>query len=1115
MPRLLHYQTIMKSFIRAAAIVVFVGSALASFAANAQITYHDFDDWAPAFVRSKPTGTGAAIQPPRPTAPAHSAPQARGRTTLTVNGQAVPVREGESIVIKTVKNSSTGETISVSQPMATMAQLQAASPESLAQGDAALRARIAAQCSSKQNVFTSVAHEFPGEAGAFYAGLAMSAQLQMHGDPAALKHFYENNITNVMGHVSFAFFMLGSRMTTETFAMLGLHLDPCHALKNGRSLVPTGVQKVFGVLMGPLAMTGGFLISSMANEFLADPNIHQCAYGLFANKSTDAKPDEVQARQAACSQAYKDWVSTRKIVNYAPDLLSMTMTSFLQAYLINSPASWALKSTQAALKGVEKRAVVAAATENKAATSLLIRAISVAANFNPGGPILRFGVQAAGALVFVTINERIMPHIKVPFETWRQGRDVTGDINGIYSELDRVEKGGWVWTPKPQPAECNYEPTMWDYSNGYQVPYYCGRETEKISSLIDQLNEKYKKWREFTLAEAYSAHGNWKDYIAKFQSIYSAAHNFDSTLLETIATKNNPSSGPSAMATKLYDTVAPNGIDTSFFTDICNITSNQTKVFKAAAEFAAKSLDQLKTGQLTSFDRGEIESLSKVSEGLQAVDCTQTTASINAIRSTLSVASNSNGFDQSAMIDEAIKQARAKQVREALDIIYKVLNGTGPLATYAKNRGGMMIAPVYENPFFTLNKLIGDSRPQTAGTAFLTDLENDDSVIAQSSKDHHPQMVGNVATSTMSNYLLASMVCGPTLGQTDAVESRQLKGHKQSTLGWFLSKMGVGIDFDLTNQIIDSKSMIYVEFEDKDAKSLIGGVYGVQANFRPPMLVKLPAADAGRNLCQEARVSLLGAENRVADPRDVEFTIGGQKTKGLVDVVKRFADPSVFGDDTSVFENYWAKMVDTHVIKVVQLFKDDFKHIVDADYLPNFKSTASKEYNGRTFELGTLKSLRSQVHLNLLLLGKSLFPTTTATSPAAELAARRVFTKMSAEIEREMNLQLFLLSEDSTALSAMNYIEEYAYHSETKQPAVGNCTLRERMQKDFDANQESILALLKQVQAIPNMRSKVSAEGAQTLQDLAAATVRGIEALVTETGSYYGIIDTVHVEGLR
>ncbi len=1079
----------MKSLIRSAAIILSLTSSLIVSASHAD-------------TGSTPVGNQGTI-------PSVSPGEASGRIMLLDSSHfmgSAKLPDGSNFVIKSADSSD--------------AALAASSPEQLAKRDAFSLQALKEQCGSKQNVFAAVAHEFPGEAGAFYSGLAMSAQLQMHSDPAALQHFYQHNVTSVMGHVSFAFFMLGSRATTSSLVRLGLAYDPCHEIKRGKTIkfdekngrpIGSKAQMRFANLMGPLTMTGGFLLSSMFNEFLSDPNIHLCAYGLIA----DLKPDDLQKSKVACSQSYKDWVSTRKIVNYMPDLLSMTITSLIQAYAVNLPLS---ATTGLAQKGLDKvagklasRALIAG--DNRAVTALTIRTLSVAANFAPGGPLVRFGVQAAGALIFVTINDYVVHPIKWNFERWRQGRDITGEINDIYSELDRVEKAGWIWTPKPLPAECSFEPTVMDYQLGYQYPFYCSDKTEKISTLINELNEKSKKWRETVLAEAYTAHGNWKDYLNQFQTTYTDAHNFNTKILNAIAWKNDPSNPPDPQVTKLYDTAAVNGIDTSFFKDICNISDDQKKVFKTASDLAVQSLDQLKTGQLAKYDKSEVENLSIISEGLKAVDCTQVTAAILAVKANVQAA-NPNAGEQSAVLTELLNAARTKQVHQALDLIYQVLNGSGPLATYGKNRISPIIAPVNENPFFGINQLIGDSRPQTAGTAYLNDVDNDNTIIDQATKDQHPPMMGRVVTSNMSNYLLAAMVCGPSVGaESNGIETHPLAQHRQSSFGWVLDKMGIG--FDLTNRMIDSKSMLYVEYENKDANSLISGLYGVRANFRPPMIVKLPGADANRNLCREANVSLLGAKNQVADPRDVEFTINGQKTKGLLDVVKRYADPSLFGADSSIFENFWAKTVDTHVLKVIDLFQQDFKHIVSADFLPNFTRTDVKEYNGRRFEIGTIKSLQAQVHMNLFFLGKSLFPTTTVKSPAAEIEMRRNYVKLSLEFQRQMNLQLQLLTGDEPAKAAMSEIEKYAFQNDPSSAPAASAKFRARMQADSDANQASMKDLLKTMQSMPNARAKVSIEAVKTLGDLQDASVSGIEALVTETSSYYGIIDTIHVDGLN
>ena len=622
------------------------------------------------------------------------------------------------------------------------------------------------------------------------------------------------------------------------------------------------------------------------------------------------------------------------------------------------------------------------------------------------------------------------------------------------------------------------------------------------------------------------AHDNWKDYITQFQNTYTDAFAFDNDILGDISWKTTPGSAPDPRIDRLYSTVAPNGLDTGFFSDVCQMTDDQRQMFKTAITYADKTLVVLKSRRLAVYEREELEELQRIDSGLKATDCSKTTPTMELSQAVVPVQRIDSGSDiQSMQLAALSTTARAKQVRAALDAITDILNGDGvfsvgfvdPVAIYGGVGSGAMVVPANENPFLQLSHILGDSHAQVEGTAYLTDLENDNTIILQDGKNEHPGSLAFARTSTMSNYLLASMVCGPTIGDANAVDAHAIREKKQSFMEWALNKIGYG--FDLTNRLVDSKSMVLVEYGNRDANALMTGVYGVRAAFRPPSVVKFPGKDAGRNLCRTFEPSIDNANVFQFNPRTVEFDIGGQQTKGLLDVVKKFYDPAILGanKDNFAFPAFWKNSVDTHVIKVLDLFRENFKTIVRQQFIPNFVRTDVKIYNGRTFEVGTAKSLEAQTHLNLLLLGKSMFPKASLKSSADVLGKRQQFLKLSIEFQREMRLELDLLSgDDKLANTAMAAIETYAYQNDTGgNSPTADSSVRDRMQKDFDANQTSMTNLIKQMQAVPNTRDQASPEAAKTLAELGDVTARGLSALVTETGSYYGIIDTIHVEGLQ
>ncbi|MEK7356257.1 MAG: hypothetical protein AAB250_07395, partial [Bdellovibrionota bacterium] len=118
------------------------------------------------------------------------------------------------------------------------------------------------------------------------------------------------------------------------------------------------------------------------------------------------------------------------------------------------------------------------------------------------------------------------------------GRELTAAISEILAELNNAEKNGWGWTPPPKPLRCTTPPRGMGTIN-YEFDDYhppeCFTVPKNPGELVDRLNHKQKKWREFILRDAYTETANWQDFVLQFTNTYTAAYKTYGNFISQIA----------------------------------------------------------------------------------------------------------------------------------------------------------------------------------------------------------------------------------------------------------------------------------------------------------------------------------------------------------------------------------------------------------------------------------------------------------------------------------------------------------------------------------------------------------------------------------------------------
>ena len=1088
-----------------------------------------------------------------------SLPTTPATTTLppTIGGQApIAVPTASNIVITRFQDPETKEMREVVVPRSTAESLRPFGPMALAQKDIEYRRQLLEQCGARANSFKQVIRDFPGEAGAFYAGVAITAQLQMKGDPAAIRHFYDQNLHTVMGHVSFGFFMLGSRATTNLLSLIGMSFDPCHEAKTriagaSRGYAPTALQRRMSFLVGPLSMAGGFLLSSMVNDFASDPNIAACAKGMF----TKLNPEQKQEQLLACQRGWDSWVTGEKIANYVPDLLSMSVSSLVQAYGVNGVGRLVGQGAEAGIDALKVRALMSPTAR---ASQIFLRSIEVVSKVSMiGSPVIRFGLQAFGAVVFLTINDYILPAIKLPYEMRRQGHDITESFNTLYGEIKRMESNHWLYVDSPKPPECTRDITPEEYIFGYMTPSYCSETKPKVTTLVTALNDKFKKWRDTRLADAFAAHSHWKDYLIQFQNNYQASVSFYTEIARTMAWKLTQRQGEtSEIANRMYGAVPYSGLNLAGLDDVCKLPADQIKILTEAAGAAHDAIEQINRKLLREIDVSEKEWLQKVYYGLSAADCSK--------RPAIVVNVGRLGFDQTGKIAADLSQetkipdltniemqARSKQVRDALTLVNQVLAQKGNL----NDHGIGIDEPTYAaiargNPFARLRLILGDPRPLPEGQAYLLELENDPKVINQELKENHPHIVARARTPSMSEFLLASMVCGPDVASVASRESLESNARSESENSYLARTLNFfGLSYAQQANLGSSQVMVDIKYREQE-QALIPKIYGISASFSPPNIVTL--GDKAKDLCYglqtqqniDPALKRRGYDGMLWNIHSAELKVGNETITGFFNIIKRFVNKSIIlnGRGNDNFTNWWTETVNPHVIHAVDLFRQDFQRIVQKQFIPAFTDVDGRTYNDQRFEKGVANSILQQARLNLVFVSKGLFPPKTLgagdqkDTDRGDSDPRAAFKDLSHRFLKQLQLQTALFGNQPQQNSALEEIEKQmteaekakakkdadeaadsdddAEKTETAAFTPASQTSK-RFQKAFETNSKVLNDILAEIAKMqPQTQGRLNAEAMQNLKELTHAALSGLASIVTETSSYFGIVDTVRFDGL-
>jgi hypothetical protein len=997
--------------------------------------------------------------------------------------------------------------------------------------------------------------EFPAEYIAFTIAVGISTAIHLDNDPAFAHNFVESN-TSKEGVVSFFGFVAASRASHAMFqafgmaydprrAMLNYHLQPSYvpgqpqilevAGENGQKIKievpgqpridafktklvgapagPTRFQRNFAPLLGPIGLSAGMTVSNVIHEVMADQNLWLCAKARYLHPEMPKDPEAAKMMAAtvdeACDKAWEDWTLSKKFADYAPDLFSMSMASFIQAYVVNKAilggSSWVVK--QGFLNSASRAGILVG--ENAISKKLEIQAVSAGAEkFIPwvlrgiqigeytlgSSPWGRFAVTVGNIAMFMEIVHPITPLIKQPFERWRQGSDITERINKTYEELSRTEQNKWVWEPRPDSDFCVDD--MLD-PNGYATSGVACMPPEQYppSVLLKKMAQRQAKWREFILADAYLGHQNWQTYVSRFATNYANATSFYHQIFAHINIMRN-SPKESRRVSYLYAETPLHGL----YSDPSkrDAAGARKAVFEAAA-WLETYLEGARLKAPTGKAMAEVDrvNLQFILNGLKAIDPAVDIKSLGAVE----VAFGNLGAMNDVQRRDFEARVRERLLADAIVRLRKILKDDPKF----NDRRIPLSSPMYKeladwNPFMALRMRLGDPEPLAAGVAFIREANDDATVIEQSTKSLHPDAIGRMSTNTMADYLVVSMVCGPDadpqFSQEDKI--RIYKSRKLTTFESLLDRFGLGTPMP---QPSEADLMIAVR-EYREALTANDSSWahlfrpnatgvewaGFRAEFRPPRVVRGVPESVCKDWADNSNRDL-----PLFDPYTAKWTFNGKNYDGILDIIRQHARADIVGSQLppkdlnapydDPFDKWWTANVDNNVVPMIAKFRSNYRELLKKKYIPALTKNGvdgEAEYNKRKIKLGALEALYEETKLYLLIIGKT-------TQITKDAKVRKNFDDLSTSIVLEFK-NMGQLVTDLDFVEQKGVVANASF--ETKRKALE--TQLEALQKFVDERQTAIKAT-------------------EEVQNVNMQVLKNMSGLLGEMDSYWGIVRGIQV----
>ncbi len=1075
-----------------------------------------------------------------------------------------------------------GNTIRMSYTPSTRAQLEAFRPSRLMTEGAAKRQAIVAQCNAHKNPVMKFAKDYPPEAATFHMAVGASAGQQMVEDPAWARHFYEKSLLDPMSHVSFAGFMLGNRAAANFFQMAGWSHDPCRILKRNAFATLEELeaqktsQKLFGIVAGPLAMGAGLIVSSEVQAFLSDPNVKLCAAYMIGkagkpNKVVDllrqVEPAKTQQEKMAdpakfardaCDHAYDEWVLNggSKIRDLIPDMISQTGVAAIMGIpgavkaisaLVKNRKKIAIgESVEGAVAGTEMKSSVVRFSYAVAEKTFIFRGFSLLMKVGQliPSPVTRVAVGVGNMVVFLELSDWVSPWTK-PLHVFLNGKDIGDTMTAIHTDLTTLSKNKWVMPVVSHPSaesctktETQYGAHDWETLGskpGCNVP-----APEAPAAKIARLGEQERKYRDFIMGDTMGAVSSWQDYVLSFANSYTDARKFYRDILKRISGHAyRPGADPLYDAQSLWG-VPVNTIDWDG-KSICTLPQETVHRFDVAVtilkkEIARQKLPVVALPQLnyginidkntsapmpylnlsgrkgtTNYFKDEhydLTQLNLLKDGLEAMNCSVPQT-------------NKNVTDAS----------RLAKYNKAISSLYWQLAGlpsfVGSKDVFHSSMGLPSDAPAYidaaqSNLFMQVNLVLGGPEPLYAGDGYVKAQNREGATINQDYKNVHPSYVGpsvgGVATNSMSDYLLASMVCGPAANQT-------IKAHTSVDITKTIPEMISAIP----GLIRQGASYLWPSVRDR--LPFIPAEIGWDIEFHPPRIINPIGVDVCNGNIAIKRIPNQGdaPDRAMIDAHMSVWKIKGKEYHGLLEIVKAFANKSIVGPDYVhfAFDQWWSENLDSQAIPLFENKRRQFAvDILNKKYIPALMSherTTDKKwgiFETRGLAKGLLNSVLDSAQDNFAIMNSIV-------NVGADQKLLNELKATESEIVTRLHLGLMMVGPirqlgNAIGLYARMYGAVAATESEifdstklaAKKPEVVVHSASDSVAYEyFQANQKGLIqAQGKLHQLVADHINKRPNGVRYTLIPMLEAVLKNIRGLVTELDSLHGVVVSVQLE---
>ncbi len=332
-------------------------------------------------------------------------------------------------------------------------------------------------------VLRHTAYDFPKESAVFFAGvggvLLMEMMTQYEKNPMALAQQMES-LENPVGHFSFFMFMYANRISMSFWPKL---------IKNP-------------ALWSYLGMTVGMLASDITSELL-EP-MRPCAQDLL-KKSSEKK----RIMPQSCSKAYKDLVLTDKLLDMAPSLTSMLISSWL-AGTIQSKFMQTL--TSEAVAQLSKQ-------------YLKWEVVNVLEFFAPGGAPTKLGALVLNLLqisLFVGIDHKLSPIVKKNWSNLSKGMGLAQSTRELTDDLLNMKAAGWSESSIPNDGKkCIEKEEKEVCYSGFPKKLY-------------EFREKMAHWRQANMESVRLAHQSWNQKLSKLSALFDGSFDIYSHIINEI-----------------------------------------------------------------------------------------------------------------------------------------------------------------------------------------------------------------------------------------------------------------------------------------------------------------------------------------------------------------------------------------------------------------------------------------------------------------------------------------------------------------------------------------------------------------------------------------------------